>query len=410
MNQSHSIRRRVLRFAAFSFVLFISPALAGEPQVNGRLETIDTCRVLHVWGTPEEMGFAHGYLIGSEYLTLVNEEMTGLNAEAKHARDAAQSAMLPLVHMPEDAQAEIEGLYKGMVARHGGPPKIASLGRALVVEDLILHNAGDLIRAFACSGFTVWGERAGGAGVLTARNFDFAVPGPESLKTQFILVREPKGKRKVATVTFPAYIGAYTGINDDGVCVFMHDGTGPRSPRRVGTYTPAALVLKDTLERYGAGEALGGVEEALKGIVPYPFSYLIHTVTTGVSGTSSPPVRVFRVDSSGLSENMTGDFGCLLTNHYLMEDGEPAANTSDDSRRRYEILKFQVTSAVTPEQAWKALGAVAASKPRAATLHSLVVLPQQRRMEISLASWGNAVIPATGIPPTSISFQKLFGR
>ena len=73
--------------------------------------------------------------------------------------------------------------------------------RPLHSEDLIHDNAGALFRAFACSGFTVWGEKAGKAGLITGRNFDYFVPGPLSLKEQMILVRHAAGMSKVATVT-----------------------------------------------------------------------------------------------------------------------------------------------------------------------------------------------------------------
>jgi hypothetical protein len=320
-----------------------------------------------------------------------------------------RAGMMPLITLPDDARAEIEAVFQGIVQRHGGKPRIESLQRSLEVQDLILHNAADLLRAFGCSGFTVWGERAGSAGVVTGRNFDYHPGGPKSVKSQLILVREPKGRRKVATLTFPAYIGAFTGLNQDGVCTFMHDGGGPDSHRRVGSFTPLALVLKDILESNGADAALRGAEASLKAVGNYPFSYLVRTVTPNVADSSTPPVRVFRIDASGLTENPVNTLSCITTNHYLLSEQQAAANAGNDSRQRYAILDAHVAVRLDAERAWNALAAVAANRPENLTLQTLVVFPVERRLDLALAEWTDKPIPAANIPPTSVTFRGLFG-
>ena len=146
---------------------------------------------------------------------------------------------------------------------------IKPLHRPLRLDDLILYNARDMTRAMGCSGFTVWGQRAGDAGVITTRNFDFPVPGPKTLKAQLILVRRPKGKRQVATVTLPGYLGAVTGINEKGVCAFVHDGTGGRSRKLSGHPAPLGLVLKTLLEDASPGNVDDLATSLLKDISPY---------------------------------------------------------------------------------------------------------------------------------------------
>jgi hypothetical protein len=52
---------------------------------------------------------------------------------------------------------------------------------------------------------------------------------------------------------------------------------------------------------------------------------------------------------------------------------------------------------------------VAAARPENLTLQTLVVFPLDRRLNMSLAQWIDKPISAPNIPPTSISFQELFG-
>ncbi|MCH7814679.1 MAG: hypothetical protein IID40_11740, partial [Planctomycetes bacterium] len=44
-------------------------APAAPPEITGSLETVQGVRVLKLWGTPQQRGFAHGYLLGADLLT-----------------------------------------------------------------------------------------------------------------------------------------------------------------------------------------------------------------------------------------------------------------------------------------------------------------------------------------------------
>ena len=42
-------------------------------QVNGIVQDIDGKKVLIIWGTHYERGYAHGYLLGNEIVTIIND-------------------------------------------------------------------------------------------------------------------------------------------------------------------------------------------------------------------------------------------------------------------------------------------------------------------------------------------------
>ena len=71
------------------------------------------------------------------------------------------------------------------------------------------------------------------------------------------------------------------------------------------------LTITDFLESAQPANARARAEAAFKGVGPYPFSYMIRVVTPRAAGGIGDPVRVFRVDASGLSENQVGASACM---------------------------------------------------------------------------------------------------
>lgn len=410
--KNRSISRFSFHSLLFLLLLLNSLAFADKPIVNGKIERIGPFRVVRVWGTPKEMGFAHGYLLGKDIISEMNADYAQTSEDDRRARDAGMQSLLPTIRVPDRLKEEVQGIYEGLVAAHGGKaPEIASLKRPFTVDDLILTNAGDMLRAFGCSGFTVWGDRAGDLGVITTRNFDYSLFTPTTLDTQFILVRQPKDAKQVALITWPGFIGAVTAINEHGVCAFMHDGTGPHINNPKGKYTPVALAMTELLERVTPDNAHADFETGLKTVTPYPFSYMLRVVSPRVPGKVEIPERVFHIDAQGLGENPPGKSTCITTNHYITKDGKPVPEANKWTLTRYKKLEEQSAGPVTVDSAWKALESVAGEAGRDGTLYSLVVFPEKRSLELAFASLVNGNIKAAPRnEKVKISFDELFAK
>ncbi len=397
--------------ASTTTIAMTAPTSHAQQTVNGRVESIEGFRVLRVWGTPQEMGFAHGYLLGEELIK--NFTPTGYIPGRNDIKelDRSQQTLLPHIQYPKHTLEEIKGIYDGIVARFGGQsPTLPNLDRSLHLNDLILLNAGDMLRAYGCSGFTVWGDKTGDQGVITTRNFDFYITSPSELDQQLILVRHPNNKKAVASIAWPTYIGAFTGINADGVCAFMHDGTGQRIRKPSGQTIPVSLVLKDILEDANPKTAPAIAREKLSTNTPYPFSYMVRVVTPSLNGAIKKPAHVFRVDGSGLSENPNGDGYCITTNHYLNEQRDPLTSAHEWSSQRYDRIYKSLQSKIDPTSAWETQNRVSVSQKHQGTLHALVALPDQREIHLGFAHWNNHIISATKKPATKISFDQLFKK
>lgn len=395
---------RLLYIAAVA-VFFASPLCLADTPVSGHVRELGPITVVHVTGTPQQMGHAQGHLLADEITAYVNESSANLFGGDAQKYALALALVGQAIHVPADDRAEITAILEGIKAAKRELPHHRLANRPIQVEDLLLVNAFDAIRSFGCSGFTVWGELAGEAGLITARNFDFNMVSSNAT-AQRILIRSPQGKKSVATIAPPGYIGAFTGWNEDGVCAFMHDGDGPQMQTPLGRYTPLALTLKSLLESAPVDQALSAAEKQLRDSAPYPFSYMARIIAPRQKSQGAPPARVFRIDARGFGENAANGRLCLTTNHYLPSlDGVTGAG----SAARYDRLARLTGAPMTPESTWQALMAVAAADPRdVATLHSVVIYPEQRRLEVAFATNTGAFVPAPMNKPVRLTFAELF--
>jgi len=406
------VRRCHLTAAFWTCVLCpiaAGPALAAAPKVRGSVEPIGSSRVVRVWGTPRQMGFAHGHLLADNIMRVMEESAAEVPEQGRSQYDAFIGMAANFVELPDRTRQELEGIIAGIQAAKGELPEIQALGRPIGFDDLMFHNAGDMVRAYGCSGFTVWGEQAGDLGVITTRNFDYPATSPHMQEEHFLLVRQPTGRKQVLSVTWPGYVGAFTGVNEDGVCGFMHDGTGGGLPQPDRKRVPVSILIADVLERTTPATAVRKMDAALKSLPNYPFSYLVRVATPRVGGVI--PGHVFTVDRSGVGHNPPGTNRCITTNHYLTETGRPVPQANDWSRTRYDRLEQQLKSKMTRSAAWAAQASVAASGGRFPTLHTLVVYPEKRELDLAFGYYKNGqVVPATASKPTTIRFDDLFKR
>lgn len=401
-NHPSTRRRTFVLPLVIAGILPTLPAVA-QQGVNGSLDRIGPFRTLRVWGTPREMGYAHGYLLADDIVDDLQDILRTFYAGNPRQYESTRAALLRHIDLPPAAADEIHGVFAGIQAAHKGSLELAAMRRTLEPEDLVYLNALDVLRAFGCSGFTVWGDRAAGAGVITARNFDYVAFTRRVHADQLLITRSPLGRHRTATVAWPGYIGVFTGFNDAAVAVFIHDGNAPIDRRPAKRYVPLSLALLEWLETSEPDTAHASAREMLRGIET-PFSYMVRVVTPRLPDPAVKPVSVFRIDPTGLTETHVSGDRCITTNHYV-GDTHPV---SDSSRRRYRRIKRETRATVTPESAWNALRDVAVGGETSGTLHALLFYPEQRRLQLAFATWTEHIIGAPFTAPTTITFDQLF--
>ncbi len=383
-------------------------------KVNGSLTRQDGVRILRVWGTPHERGYAHGALLAQDILVLLDRFLT--EGGVRGGLETYEGRILPMIGLMKIEPAyreELQGLLAGVQAVLGNEVEVPSLRRPLRYEDLVAVNCIPDFARMGCSSFAVWGNLAEGGGVLTGRNLDWNTLAPLQ-DAQIILVHQldPDGKAVGwVSVTWPCVIGCLTGMNAEGVTVAMHDVWADPPTDKFG-FTPRGLALREAIEAAHARTAAKDVARVLRSRRCAVGNNVM--VTWPYSGKGTPAI-VFEYDgnrenSQGLTprkptreeskegghRHQNGKAASpppaptfqVCTNHYRLRAG-PSACERYEGIVRYLSARHEAGRVVTVDDAWKALDRVSLPRGevrRIMTYHSVVFEPNLRRMHVALSS------------------------
>jgi hypothetical protein len=390
--------RRFLRAAcalAFATALLaqapVAPrSVATKPEVHGRLEEHQGLRVLHVWGTAKERGFAHGYLLGQDIAAIVRAEFVARFARKPQFLVLARNSLARLIAFPDDVREELDALWDGVV-QSGADRRLGDLEREFDRDDLRVANALDVFGLMGCSGFTLCGAQVEGGGVLSGRNFDWPFTGPHLLDGTLLLVEHRGDGPAVASVTWPGYLGVVTGVNEDGLCAFLHVGTGNITWTPEPGSVPSAIALGAILAQCRARDGARCYARALEllGDTSPPAGYLTRLVLPAAPA-GDVAFALFETDSRKAVRSTAPDCN-VVTNHFLSRaDGRAA---SKDSLERQKAIQKGIDGclqtgdhAVSIAEAWTLLASVQRGGKRGfGTLHSLVFRPDPWCFELRLA-------------------------
>ncbi|MGI6457883.1 MAG: C45 family autoproteolytic acyltransferase/hydrolase [bacterium] len=170
--------------------------------VNGRLETAgegdDRIHILHVWGTPFEMGEAAGILLREqiqEYSRLVLDLMTKDMDAGMEVLDQVFEQTKP--HIPAYFLEEIQGMARGSGVDYQTLVRINMIGEA---------------SEWHCSLFGAWGPATQTGNLLQLRSLDFAVRA-EIQRYPVITIYHPDQGHPFANIGWSAMVGAVTGMS-----------------------------------------------------------------------------------------------------------------------------------------------------------------------------------------------------
>ena len=213
---------------------------------KGYLETIDGYRVLHLKGTPEEMGLQHGRLLKAP----VTENVAMMLAERPD--DAAR---LRIGDLTTTRGAIAETLRKAFADKvpeaYMKEMRAVAEGAGLPPEKIIASNL--IPEMFHCSGFALLARTTADGKLYHGRVLDYGVG--KGLQGQAVLIlQEPDGKVPFANVSYAGFIGSVTGMNAVGISVGEMGGGG------IGLWKgiPMAFLMRMALEdAHSLDEAIG---------------------------------------------------------------------------------------------------------------------------------------------------------
>ncbi len=119
------------------------------------------------------------------------------------------------------------------------------------------HDIGHALQSMAlvgCTSFGTWDARSEDGSMIIGRNFDFYV-GDKFSEEKIVAFFNPSNGYKYMTVTWGGFVGAVSGMNNQGLTVTLN---AAKSAIPAGSATPVSLVAREILQ-YAKN-----IEEAIK--------------------------------------------------------------------------------------------------------------------------------------------------
>lgn len=218
---SCSIPRLFVVLAALLVLCLAAPASAGNRTIarcgQGWLEEIDGLMVLHVAGTPYEMGFQHGVLLKEHVKAnlnhLLDDQFKKVRLDLPGFQIGPENLVAGIVelqkpHIPAWYTEEIRGVAEG-----AGLP-VGRVTRGNFVPEL-----------FHCSGFAIMGAATQDGVMYHGRVLDYATDWRLQEHAVLVVSRPDKGVASV-NVTFAGFVGSVTGMNAEKISIGEMGGRG----------------------------------------------------------------------------------------------------------------------------------------------------------------------------------------
>ncbi len=109
------------------------------------------------------------------------------------------------------------------------------------------HDIGHAVQNLAlvgCTSFGTWGSMSADSTMIIGRNFDFWV-GDKFAEDKIVAFFNPTKGHKFMTVTWGGFIGAVSGMNDQGVSVTIN---AAKTDLPTGSATPVSIVTREILQ------------------------------------------------------------------------------------------------------------------------------------------------------------------
>jgi dienelactone hydrolase len=208
------------------------PTQKGRKIENGELRWIDGQRVALLYGSPEQIGKAHGQLLKAEAQRCIDSVLYGFGfaqtiANGRWFRqdlDRAYAQLKP--HIPERHLVETR-----------------AMADALGLDQQLIETLNVFPELFHCSGFAVFGDATVGGKLYHGRVLDYMTAiGLQDAATTFIVA--PDGHIPFANVGYAGFIGSVSGMNAEKISLGEMGGRGEGQWNGV----PMATLMRRAME------------------------------------------------------------------------------------------------------------------------------------------------------------------
>lgn len=222
-------------------------------------EVVNGVRVLHLRGTPEEMGAQMGAACGEALRVLVESNLKRIPWIARDPKAAVEKARRFAKGIPDDQMRELRA-----TAKTAGVDEDWMLVAATVIE--VVEDAR------ACAAVAAWGTATPASETIVGRNLDWYDFG-KLHQHGLLVVRHPEDARSFVSCGFPGIPGVLTGMNDAGVFVADLVQFAKSPPAAHPDGIPVMSLQRIALEKSAsAAEALAAIRGARRTV---PQNYIV---------------------------------------------------------------------------------------------------------------------------------------
>jgi len=347
------------------------------PELRARIHLADGLPVVHLSGSPREMGRQHGAILGDRirHLLRVYIHEFAFGVVSEESCRAWASAAEP--HIAEHHIEEIRGLAEGANISY---------------EDaLLINTVVDRLQSVFCSTVTASGDAAANGEPIFGRNLDF--PGRGMLhKSTVVMVWHRTDGPDLVSVTWPGLIGVLSGMNDRGVAgatMMIHQFFSEPTPGM-----PYMLLYRSALEQAGSIDDVTRTIESGARTCPNNFMTMDATGASAVIEWDADKVAVRQPENGG-----------LCSTNYFLSDVLKEVGTPLGLNRYDDLSEFlsQRHGRIGVDEVKAVLRTVA--RPWYVNVQAMIFLPRQKAMHVAVAER----LPAASQPYVELDAATLFG-
>jgi len=377
------------------------PARAND-GIQGTLRDGGDHWVLHVWGSPYEMGFAHGFLMGEEIMEFADGYAFQMFSMTPAELDAYGEFFLSMMEIPGDYWEEGLGIIDGIEAA-GVPLYLEAMGRDVTVDDLMLTNAAADIFGIelGCSSISAWGdataadpELAGESAI--ARDLDWSYGNGDADIRDFglVIAYDPANAnhQRWVSIAFPGFIGCLSCYNASGIGAFQNQGNHDTHVSDLDLMDPTLpinLAMRSGIEALDAdGDGTETIDDVVHAVtsVGRLGDYDIHIISP--ADRSDPPAAILEAVHAGWElrlpdEDPLPEPQCVAATNHHRELFEPA------DCYRYDIIEEMVEESggqLDGDRLWEIEGEVSQFGLSHGTVQTMRLIPSTLQLDVAFSS------------------------
>jgi len=403
-----------------SFTLLIAgQAYASDP--NGSVEYIGDIRILNLWGSWEEMGYAHGYLLGPDIKSVFENYIIEL-AGGISTYNAARQLIQTYFDIPQEFQDYSAGLLTG--AADTVNLYCEHLGRDMDQLDAYVVTCIPDVAALkgwnapGCSSVSAWGastqdEPALAGSPAISRNLDFRIDSAATILDVGVLITyDPDDGQEFVAISFAGYLGCLSGMNSSGVSATLNMGNSQGTIQYTPNFVPICMALALGLsEPDFNGSGSFDLEDMKDALTNWNMSnsYAIHLVGDRNLAEGDSCAAVVELNNRyGSAFRYTWDEPSIASNSMILTNHHRVLIPPVTCQRYKALLdSLTLSSDVTLDRLWdfmKTVGYPAAPSGEG-TLQAMIFMPEQLRMGVAFATLSE---PANEQDPQWIDWVDLF--